>query len=192
MGLNCKNVNKITLLTHLLTHHFNRIIIGDLVYFETYMSFIILKMLSKPVILWTEMWSWPNKTRWKFVYKYLSLLVIHQSDCCIVPGIRSRSFLLTQGISSDKIFISSNPSTQISINKKRINEIKLEYGLDDKIVIFYLGRIEKNKGIEYLLKALKALNSNYQNLILFIGGSGSNYNNLLKMKSRMELSNVFF
>lgn len=52
------------------------------------------------------------------------------------------------------------------------SNLKERYNLSDKKVIFFIGRLTEKKGVTYLLKAFKSLNTTYSNLALVIAGDG--------------------
>ena len=69
---------------------------------------------------------------------------------------------------------------------------KIEKYIDEKINILFLGRIEERKGLIYLLRALKILNKEYDNLRLIVIGEGplKKYCQAWVMKNK--LNNVVF
>lgn len=61
---------------------------------------------------------------------------------------------------------------------------------DDKVNIFFMGRLDKRKGVMYLLKAYKRLKKNFQNVRLIIGGKGSEFEKIEKYIKRKKLKDV--
>jgi phosphatidyl-myo-inositol alpha-mannosyltransferase len=69
---------------------------------------------------------------------------------------------------------------------------KLKKYDDGKINILFLGRIEKRKGLIYLLKALKILNKKFANLRLIVAGDGPLLVFCREWAKRNKLANVVF
>lgn len=58
--------------------------------------------------------------------------------------------------------------------------------------ILYIGRLEKRKGVKYLLKAFKLLQADMPNVRLLIGGDGVDREKLEELSETLELQNVEF
>jgi glycosyltransferase involved in cell wall biosynthesis len=159
---------------HLIKGKFNMVIAGDAINLSTIMAFFIAKLLRKPFILWEERWFWTNSLinnlRWPFV-RIISL----KADALIVPGSRSEKLYEKIGVNKNKIFIAPNASyIEISnYHKKVADKLKEDLKLEGKIVILYLGRIIKTKGVHILLKAFRELLKDRKNLFLIIAGEAN-------------------
>lgn len=62
----------------------------------------------------------------------------------------------------------------------------------DRPTIFYVGRLEKRKGVKYLIKAFKVLQERMPDAQLLIGGTGPDREKLEQLVSEQEISNVEF
>ena len=69
---------------------------------------------------------------------------------------------------------------------------KLKKFLDGKINILFVGRIEKRKGLIYLLKAFKLLSKKFSNLRLIIVGEGELKEECQKYVKENSLNEVYF
>lgn len=63
---------------------------------------------------------------------------------------------------------------------------------DDKKTIVYIGRLEKRKGVEYLLKAYRLLKQKHPNIELVVCGEGPRKQNLQEYVDRYDLEDVTF
>lgn len=72
----------------------------------------------------------------------------------------------------------------------RLNEPP--YNKPDKIKILFVGRIEKRKGLTYLLRAYKALEKNFSNLSLVIVGEGELKDDCQRFVQKNNLKEVYF
>lgn len=69
---------------------------------------------------------------------------------------------------------------------------KKQHGQSDKKTILYLGRLEKRKGVEYLLPAYALLRETHPNIRLQIAGSGIKRKMLEKYVEQYEIPDVEF
>lgn len=63
---------------------------------------------------------------------------------------------------------------------------------DDKINILFVGRIEKRKGLIYLLKSFEILRRKYKNIRLIIVGDGERRDKMERLVKRKSIPDVFF
>lgn len=70
---------------------------------------------------------------------------------------------------------------------KKIAVIDKKYKLKDKKVVIYVGRLDKEKGIDYLIKAAKKIPAE-----IFILGGGDYKENLEKLSKDLKTTNVHF
>lgn len=62
--------------------------------------------------------------------------------------------------------------------------------LDGKVNILFLGRLDKRKGVIYLLRAFKKLKKGFSNVRLIIGGKGDEFKRVTTYVKRHNLSDV--
>lgn len=70
-------------------------------------------------------------------------------------------------------------------NPQHIDEINKKYGLKNKKVVLFTGRLTKNKGVEYLIKAAKDI----KGTVLILGG-GQDKKGLEELIKKEKLTNV--
>jgi len=136
--------------------------------------FLLAKIRQKPFILWTQQWMHPKTFFHKISYLFMKYIYTH-SDAIIVYGKHVRDYLISLGVSNDRIFYAPQSIDNSLFNKLVSSEekkiLKNKIGLGQEKIILYVGRMEKCKGLDYLIEAL-ALIKEIDFLILFIG-SGS-------------------
>jgi glycosyltransferase involved in cell wall biosynthesis len=161
------------LFIHLLNGKYNFFISGAIGQVNTYITFIVSRLLRKPFIFYDENWYWP-RIKWRhIIWPFLSL-ILKNANAIIVPGSRSKEFYISINPSiENKIFIAPNVSLlpqNIGV-KLRADALRKKLSLENKKVIVYCGRLVKVKGFEYLLKAfLKIQECNPNTVLLVIGG----------------------
>ncbi len=80
-----------------------------------------------------------------------------------LPDLRGRVVVINPGLPKDHPFVSD----------KEKGALKDEYNLNNKTVLFSLGRLVKRKGFDYTIEALKKMSSeDLENLIYVIAGTG--------------------
>ncbi len=68
-----------------------------------------------------------------------------------------------------------------------VSKINKKYNLENKKIVIYVGKLTKQKGVEYLIKAAPKINAE-----IFILGGGDERNNLIKLKNKLLVENVHF
>jgi glycosyltransferase involved in cell wall biosynthesis len=132
----------------------------------------------------------PNRIHWftgqvwvskkglaKVFLKFIDKLIFFLSHNVLVDSISQRNFLIEEKVvSSKKSFVLHNGSVGgVNIKKFRFNKqkrIKLRQELSiskNTFVFLYLGRINRDKGIDELLKAFKKINKQHDILLIFVG-----------------------
>jgi len=151
----------------------------------TYSSFqsIIAKNFLK---IHTIIMNWENIVfpLWRFPLRYI---VNKQCDAFRVPSLIAKWKLLREGVKNEKIHY-----IPACVNTKRFNphlnkDLKKKLGIEDKIVVLYVGRLVPEKGVDYLIKAFsKVLQENSQ-AILVIVGEGPLKNELNNLVDKLRI-----
>ncbi len=146
----------------------------------------ILKILRKKVIVFDELWRYPIEVKkYRKIYPYVRFLVKHCLDGVIAAGSKAKDFYINElGFDENKIEIAYNTTIDTkehvkddSINKIIKNKINL---VTAKKKLLYLGRIEKYKGLDILIKAMKYVDKKYDLIIVGEGDFKSYCENLTK------------
>jgi len=117
-------------------------------------------------------------------YKMLGRKIFEKSDAVIcVSKFERRLILKNFNVNSSKLFVIPN-----GINLEEFKNVeKIKKRKDENIkIILYVGRIEKYKGLDYVVKALKYLPENY---ILEIVGKGSYKSKIIKLARNLGVIN---
>lgn len=129
----------------------------------------------------------------RFIYEMVEAFVLKRSDMVIVVDEITREFYQKQYPWLKK---PSLIPTGIDLGKFRLldrNTLRPKYGFkpDDK-VIAYVGRLEKEKGPEFLLDCFTVLAGLVPGALIILIGDGRDRDHLKNMVSRLNLSRVFF
>ncbi|MBI5680702.1 MAG: glycosyltransferase family 4 protein [Methanobacterium sp.] len=99
------------------------------------------------------------------------------------------------GVSNDFIEIIPNPVDISKFKRSPNGAFRRENGIADNFkVILFLGRLNKTKGIDFLIKAFKTLLKDMENVILVIAGPEESYGKKLEeMVKKLDITdNVMF
>lgn len=158
---------------YLLYGRYNLFIAGAIGDPNTYIAFLVSRLLRKPFIFWDENWYLP-RTKPRLLAWALMQYTINNSEAILVPGSKSRDFYLS--INPDfrnKIFIAPNVSLLPQSHEIafKADELKKALKLNGKKVILYCGRLIRQKGFDYLAKAFTKLQK-YDSItfLLVVGG----------------------
>lgn len=155
----------------------------------------ILKILRKKVIVFDELWRYPKEVKkYRIVYPYVKFLSKYCLDGVVAAGTKAKNFYIKEfGFDENKVEIAYNTTVDTkehvkddSINKIIKNKIDL---VTAKKKLLYLGRIEKYKGLDILIKAMKYVDKKYDLIIVGEGDFKSYCENLtqeLNLNSRIH------
>ena len=124
--------------------------------------------------------------------------ILHHPYCYGFPGgtLQKENFVY-YGIPEEKNYIMpmSVSSERIEKEKEKLPsqyELKKKYGFEGKKVFLFIGRLEKVKNVDLLIRAFEKLKQKEQNLVLLIVGDGSEMSALKKLVETRHISDVCF
>ena len=176
------------LIIHLLRKRYDVYIAGDIQTVNTWITFIIAKILRRPFILWEERWFLTKRSRyfWPFMK-----LIYSKADAVIVPGKKAYQFAVLCRSKKNGVFIAPNASMLTITNRVLEKALNLKQTLfKDKFVILYFGRLEELKGLKYLIKAFAELEREYNNVSLLIVGDGTLKEELKDLIIQLRVKNA--
>jgi len=117
-------------------------------------------------------------------YKILGNTIFEKADAVICVSKFERDLILRNfNVDTSKLFVIPNG---VNLDEfKNVDEIKKQKNKDSKIIL-YVGRIERYKGIDYIVKALRYLPETY---ILEIVGKGSYKPKIVKLAKKLGVIN---
>lgn len=175
----------------------NELIFGkyDIIIASTcrYVCYISAKISGSKFIILNEFWYFKPKSLKRGIFNYLTKQIVKNSDSAISLGSRVTQEFLSWGVEAHKIyehpqyamdytdFVSSSPEV-----------IREKYGLNDKKVILFVGRLVEFKGVEYLIQSFSILEQKDENCFLIIGGKGYLENKYIKLANDLKIKNILF
>lgn len=156
-------------------------------------SFLTAKLMRKPFILYTDFWFHPATCFHRASF-FLMKFIYRHSDALFAGGEHVRKYLLSLGVRQERIFVYENTVENSLFNRMvspaEIRALKSGLGVSDKRVILFVGRLAKEKGLDYLLEAFSGLNR--QDAALLIAGEGGERGSLEKLIGKRKIDNVKF
>lgn len=146
------------------------LITGEVYCVSTWLFLALAKLFSKEIYLWSHGW-YGNESRMK---RLIKKLFFQLSTHIFLYGDYARRLMEKQGISSMKlscIYNSLDYDYQMTIRNTIVPApIFKNYFKNENPVLLYIGRLQKVKRIDLLIRALKVLNEKSVNCNLLIVG----------------------
>ncbi len=158
-------------------------------------SYFILwaALLRRKIVVTIHGWD-HNLEQKMLSCRYLSrifALIYNLADVIFVLSEDFKKSLLRLGIKS-KIIVETNMVDDNPVLENRIaNNIK-QKSLKKNLVILFLARIEKTKGIYEAIEAFKIISEKFHNVTLFIAGSGAELEYVKKFVKEQKILHIKF
>ncbi len=154
------------------------------------LSYLAARLRGKPFVLWTGIWMKLQTPLHRLVYP-LTRYIYRNSDAIVTYGAHVKEFLLSQGVPEDKIFVTrhavDNSLYSRAVPQREVARLKTSLSVPpESRILLYLGRLERIKGLEYLLEAFARVSS--QDAVLVIAGPGSLSADLESLASRLHIA----
>lgn len=136
-------------------------------------SFLIAKLRRKPILLWSEDWGWRGKSLKGLFTPAVTRFLVSHSDAMLVPGTKHKEYFVSLGALGEKVFVMPNATNLVMRGSHLADSEALKDALciRGKKVVLYVGRIRKQKGVEYLLQAFSRLIQT-EDVVLVVVGDG--------------------
>jgi glycosyltransferase involved in cell wall biosynthesis len=164
----------------------------------------ISKIKRRPFIVWFGGWEFTQRDHWQDAhiintFKRIGALFIipwllRKAEAIVTYGNFHKNFYtFILGINPHKIFIAPNSSIiseDEAESEKQMNILREKLRLEGKKIILYVGRLEKRKNVDILIKAFAQIKRD--DVCLLIIGDGESRPYLEKLCKQLELRNVYF
>jgi glycosyltransferase involved in cell wall biosynthesis len=153
-------------------------------------TYMIARLRGKPFVLWTGIWMSLNTRFHRLIFPVTRYIYTH-SDAVVVYGEHVRRYLISQGVQAEKIFVAAHAIDNASYNRtianSELSDLRKKLDLTpEQHVVLYLGRLEKNKGLRYLLQAFQQLDRS--DVVLVLAGVGEEKEALREQASEAKLT----
>ena len=163
------------------------IVNGDPYYLSSWLLLLLGAILGKKVIPWSHGIKGDSENNMEWFEK----LFFKLSPLILLYGNHSRRTMIKKGFKPEKlicIYNSLNYNEQIKVRSKlRSNTIFKEYFNNENPTLIYIGRIQKSKNLEQLVKITKELNSEHFPCNLVFIGKDLGDNNVRETAEKLNI-----
>ena len=138
-------------------------------------AYLAARMKRVPFLLWTGLWCRVDTPLQRWIFP-LTRFVYRNADGIVVYGEHVKRYLVSEGVRPERIFVAPHAvdnslySRPVSGREKEAVRRNLSISREQKVIL-YLGRLERAKGVSYLVEAFAA--SYLREAVLVIAGTGS-------------------
>jgi len=170
------------------------IVVAALGSVEMLFCFLAAKLRRKPIILVSGEWGWKGKSSERNLASPFTKFIVPRSDAIVVPGTKHREHFVSLGASPDRIFIMPYASNVIFRKEdyESAQKLREKLSIGTKKVILYVGRLVKQKGIEYLIEAFSKLRKERDDVTLIIVGEGESRSELELLSKNLGIGDSIY
>lgn len=159
------------------------------------LALLASKLKGSKFIVWNTIWFFPETLQYK-LFSWLFVIVLkHFADAIVVYGEHGKRFLLERGIDPSKIFIAwqtvDNELYEREVLEEEIKKIRLKHEISSKNIILYVGRLERLKGLEYLMNAFKILKDSGIEITFLCVGDGELKREIERFAKENNINSIF-
>ncbi|MBK8549617.1 MAG: glycosyltransferase [Ignavibacteria bacterium] len=154
---------------------------------------IIAKLAGAPAVVHTRhgvFWSEDELNKISFTEKYFQKLKSKMFDMTIALGEYEKKTLTEKFNYDEKKIASTINGVDIDDINAGVNKLKTKkelFGTDEDIIVGLVGRLEKQKGFDYLLDAVSLIKDKIDGIKFVIIGNGSLKDELIEKRNRLGL-----
>lgn len=174
-----KFVDQGTLFREIRQGSYDVVILPDYVFKESWTAGVAAAISRAGVVTWTEVWDMPHTPPLKMILKQLLAFGMGLlGDTFVVPGTKAENFLISNTIADEKnIFKAPNAHTI----PEATSGIAEKYEIDDGTkTVLYLGQLIERKRVHDIIHSFKALETDYEVVLLVCGTGDDKYTKYLK------------
>ena len=132
----------------------------------------------------------------KKIYMPLIKFINKKFDKIVMVNPYQYNWMKDFGVRKEQVVFVPNGMTKSTFNKisrEKINKISKKYKLDGKFVISYVGRIQKYKGIDQIIRIMPDLLKIKKNLVFVaIGEDAGDLSRLQDITKKLKVENIIF
>lgn len=176
-------------LTEIYKPYTDYILTGEVYCLSNWLILLGCYLTKKRTYLWTHGW-YGNES---YLKRKIKKVFFGLSTHTLLYGDYARELMINEGLSSKKlscIYNSLDYNSQLKIRQNlQKSTIYSQYFKNQHPVIFYIGRIQKNKRLDLLIDAIKILNDNLTECNLVIIGEEVEITGIKELIENNKLSN---
>ena len=189
-------LNWLRLAKVLFTDNYDLILTSPAETHYSLLALLISKLRFKRIVFWGESWYWRhNSTKLRFYYYVLIKWMLEQGDTIIATGEKQCAFYTRTLGKKSKVFYA--PKYVVPYKKRDVARFVERLALEDrrilgKKIILYMSKIVKRKGLDYLIRAFRLLEDDFDDVYLIVVGSGEFEGYCRNIAKEIGVKNVLF
>jgi glycosyltransferase involved in cell wall biosynthesis len=157
--------------------------------FQTVFSWLYSKAFNKKFIIWSAETIHTAKYYSKLRH-VLRKFLVRQADGFIVSGSLAKEYLLSLGAKEGKIFLAYYSIAPELLGLDHNKEKEKRKSKEKRKKILYVGRLDRLKGVDLLIRAYKQVKEKYPNIELCLVGDGPDKDELKELAEGTD--DIFF
>ena len=172
---------------------FDLILGSDLGSFATLAAFRAARIARRPFVLWSGEWVATRHPR-RWLSRPLEALVVRRSAASLAYGSRAAAYLENLGAPRETISQTGNTAGYVfaRVERSQLTRIRSEWGIGDRPVVLFLGRLIPVKSPDLLLSAFARVAAMRPDAVLVVAGEGPMLPALEKQTQRSGSTSVHF
>ncbi len=164
-------------------------IIQSFLYFDNILARIFGKLAKVPIIISGQRNFEPYRSKMR---NFWEKSTINLADLTISNSQAGKEILISrEKVTEDKVKVIYNGIDSKEIDNSSNKDLDINIDKKNNHVLGFIGRLNKQKGLKYLIKALAKLKQKNINLIII--GEGPEKDNLKKLSKELEIEdNIYF
>jgi len=162
---------------------------------SSFYSAVVARAKGTPLIITQHNDHLPPSMINAFLYLFnsctLGRYTLFEAKKIIALSSATKTHLLLTGAKEEKIEIVPNAVDTDMFSPYKKNLLKEKWGISDSVILF-VGRLKKEKGLEYLLHAYSEVKKRIGEAKLVIVGEGPERGSLRNLQKKLGVSDVFF
>ena len=160
-------------------------------------TWLVTRVRRTPLVIWTGIWHHPRSLAHQLTFPFVRM-ICRRADALVAYGTHVRDYLVSIGVAPEKIFMGWNTADNALYSKPvsadEAAALRAGLGLGMSRVVLFVGRLDEEKGVEYLLAALERMKkrNNRLDVRALIAGHGPKEKELKAFCADQGLGNVLF
>lgn len=155
-------------------------------------TYLVARCRAKPFVLWTGIWC-RLQTRFHRIVFPVTRYIYRHADAIITYGEHVKRYLISEGVPAERIFVAPH-AVDNSVYGREVPQAERDSLLSslnippEQRIVLYLGRLERIKGLDYLIDAFASLNR--RDAVLVLAGTGSETSRLQLLARQKRLGSA--
>jgi glycosyltransferase involved in cell wall biosynthesis len=172
---------------------FDLILGSDLGSFATLAAYRLSCRVRRPFVLWSGEWVATRHPR-RWLTRPLEARVARKAAAGLAYGTRAAAYLEQLGAARESIFLTGNTAGYAfeRANDALVARVRSEWGIGDRPIILFLGRLIPVKAPEILVQAFAGVAARHPSLFLVVAGEGPMLAQLEAQSENLRLKSIHF